>query len=134
MKATDLARAIATKAHDGQFRRDGVTPYITHPEAVASRLADDEAKAVAWLHDILEDTKLTAGDLAQIGFGGEIIKAVVALTKDGSTSYEAYLHGVRRNHLARRVKIADILHNISDQPSDRQIMKYAKALLFLVNK
>jgi len=47
-----LAEEVARTAHAGQFRRDGVRPYVVHPEAVASRVGDDpQAVAVAWLHD-----------------------------------------------------------------------------------
>lgn len=131
--SAELAKQIATRAHAGQFRRDGVTPYIVHPEAVAARVIGDTAKAVAWLHDVLEDTKLTVVDLEQAGFSREITKAVVALTKDDGTDYETYLQGFRRNNLARRVKIADILANLSDQPTETQIVKYVNALRFLIN-
>jgi hypothetical protein len=56
-----LAEQIARKAHVNQFRRDGVTPYITHPEAVVKKLGteSDDVLAVAWLHDVLEDTCVT---------------------------------------------------------------------------
>ncbi len=59
----DLAKEYATKLHEGQFRRDGTTPYITHPENVARLLkkfgADTKTQVTGWLHDIIEDTKGT---------------------------------------------------------------------------
>ena len=62
-----LAAQIATDAHRGQFRRDGVTPYISHPEAVAKRVeGDDLAEAIAWLHDVLEDTAIKVQDLVSL--------------------------------------------------------------------
>ena len=58
MNAVKKVEVIATKAHEGQYRRDGVTPYIEHPKAVAARVRGDEkAEMVAWLHDVIEDTK-----------------------------------------------------------------------------
>jgi (p)ppGpp synthase/HD superfamily hydrolase len=58
MNAVKKVEVIATKAHEGQYRRDGVTPYIEHPKAVAARVKGDEkAEMVAWLHDVIEDTK-----------------------------------------------------------------------------
>lgn len=43
-----LAKAIASDAHQGQFRRGGVVPYIEHPRAVAARVGDDlDAQVVA---------------------------------------------------------------------------------------
>lgn len=56
----ELAREIATESHVGQFRRDGVTPYIDHPAAVVTRVGSDlRMIAVVWLHDVLEDTSET---------------------------------------------------------------------------
>ena len=56
MKQAKIVLEIATSAHEGQTRRDGVTPYIEHPKAVARRVHTDDEKAVAFLHDIIEDT------------------------------------------------------------------------------
>ena len=52
------AHNIAKMAHFGQVDRAGVD-YIKHPEAVASFVKTDEEKAVAYLHDVIEDTPLT---------------------------------------------------------------------------
>lgn len=56
------AHNIAKMAHFGQVDRAGVD-YIKHPEAVASFVVTDEEKAVAYLHDVIEDTSLTLLDL-----------------------------------------------------------------------
>ena len=128
-----LARTIAQTAHHGQFRRDGATPYVRHPEAVAQRVAGDRlAEAVAWLHDVLEDTSTTEADLRTAGLPSEVVDAVCLLTKREPFDYEVYLLAVRENPLARKVKIADMLANLADHPTDRQIIKYAKGLLALV--
>lgn len=127
-----LAARIATEAHAGQVRRDGITPYVKHPESVAARVAGDpRAEAVAWLHDVLEDTSWTASDLRREGLPPEVVDAVVLLTKADGGDYGAYLHRVRANPLACRVKIADMLANLADRPTDRQIAKYAQGLLVL---
>lgn len=129
-----LAAKIATEAHRGQFRRDGVTPYIGHPAAVAARVSGDPvAESVAWLHDVLEDTATTPGDLLAAGVPAEVIQSVVALTKHGDLDYEEYLGVIKANPVAKRVKIADMLANLSDTPSERQIVKYAKGLLVLLS-
>jgi (p)ppGpp synthase/HD superfamily hydrolase len=127
-----VAARIATEAHAGQMRRDGVTPYVKHPESVAARVAGDfRAEAVAWLHDVLEDTTWTASDLQREGVPSDVVDAVVLLTKTEGGDYGAYLHRVRANPLACRVKIADMLANLADRPTDRQIAKYAQGLLLL---
>jgi (p)ppGpp synthase/HD superfamily hydrolase len=124
--------SIAAQAHWGQTRRDGVTPYINHPKAVAERVRGDiDAEMVAWLHDVLEDTDLTANDLLDKGVPFNVIEAVIWLTKTKGVSYETYLALIKKNPLARKVKIADMLANLSDAPSEKQIVKYAKGLLYL---
>lgn len=58
MNIVDKALEIATKYHKGQKDLAGID-YIEHPKKVASFLNSDEEKAVAYLHDVLEDTLLT---------------------------------------------------------------------------
>lgn len=129
-----LARQIATKAHEGQFRRCGVVPYIEHPQAVVSRVGDDhKAQAVAWLHDVVEDSHYTAESLLEAGIPADLVEAVVVLTKTPGLSYDTYLERVASSHLATKVKIADMLSNLADSPTDKQIRKYAKGLLRLTS-
>ncbi len=75
------AEQIARDAHSGQFRRDGVTPYIVHPESVASRVNTPEEKATAWLHDVLEDTSVSQQDLLNAGIPENVVTAVVTMKK-----------------------------------------------------
>ena len=127
------AAQIASDAHQGQFRRDGVTPYISHPKAVAKQVeGDDLAETIAWLHDVLEDTSITAQDLAAFGMPAEVVARVQLLTKSDAVEYEQYLKRIKSDPVAKRVKIADMLANLGDKPSERQIVKYAKGLLVLL--
>ena len=127
------AAELARRAHAGQFRRDGATPYIRHPESVASRVAGDPiAEAVAWLHDVLEDTTMTVETLRDHQMPAEVIAGVITLTKNGEIGYEEYLLRIKADPVARKVKVADMLANLSDHPTERQIVKYAKGLLVLV--
>lgn len=127
------AVAIATEAHAGQFRRDGKTPYIEHPAAVAARVKDEHTDAVvaAWLHDVLEDTHWTEGDLLLAGVRPRAVEAVVALTKVRGMSWNRYLFGIRINPVARVVKIADMEANLADDPTPEQVERYAAALEYL---
>lgn len=69
--------------HEGQFRRSG-EPYFTHPVAVAAILTeqklDDATLITALLHDTIEDTKSTYGEVAD-KFGDEIASLVDGVTK-----------------------------------------------------
>ncbi|HEX0888222.1 TPA: GTP pyrophosphokinase, partial [Streptococcus pneumoniae] len=104
------AHEVAKKAHFGQIDRAGID-YIKHPETVASFVATDEEKAVAYLHDVIEDTSLTLLDLKKEGFSKNIIEAVDILTKKKGQDYQSYLNLVKKNELARVVKLADLRHN-----------------------
>ncbi len=127
-----LAEKIATQAHDGQFRRDGLVPYIEHPRSVVERVPNDpDAQVVAWLHDVLEDTSVTAEELETQGIPKNLVDAVELITKRKGKPYEDYLEDIAASPLATKVKIADMLANLSDKPTDRQIRKYAKGLLRL---
>ena len=63
------AKYLAELFHEGQTRADKVTPYIEHPKLVAELVerfgGDDECIALAWLHDILEES----ADKVQAYFG-----------------------------------------------------------------
>ena len=130
---------IATRAHAGQVDKGG-NPYINHPLAVAKGVEGEKLKIVAILHDVLEDTDLTAEDLLTAGFEKELVDAVLVLThaRDGSVSYEDYICLVKTNPLARVVKIADIHHNLDlsriPHPTaydHERCAKYRRALAYL---
>ena len=132
-----IARRIATTAHEGQTDRAG-NPYITHPAFVAAHVDGDTTKAVAWLHDTIEDTDVTAGDLRAAGLPDEVIDAVLAMTHDEGAEYMEYVRRLSENPIARKVKLADLTHNMdvtrlpefteSDATHQR---RYAKAKAYL---
>ena len=59
-----LAREIAIEAHGSTINPKTGEVYINHPEHVAAQVKGDEAKAVAWLHDVVEDTDVTSSGRA----------------------------------------------------------------------
>lgn len=127
--------SIARHAHVGQKRRDGVTPYILHPLRVADILAaegeSNEVIAAGVLHDVLEDTRVTASDLRREGVPRVVIKTVETLTHQRGESYVEYIQRVSKSPMATAVKLADIRANMEDAPTDRQIVKYTNALEIL---
>ena len=143
MKQSDIAEAIARKAHAGQFRRDGVTPYITHPERVVATLQAnrpggltnnffDSMLATAWLHDVLEDCpEITTETLEADGVDGWVIDHVRGLSNSDGKNYEDYIRGVKCGTTRRMVKVADILDNLTDSPTPKQVAKYKRALMLL---
>lgn len=134
------AYALAKKAHLGQKDKGG-NDYIEHPKAVASMMDTDIEKAVAYLHDVVEDTKISFDDLKEYGFPNQIIEAVKALTKQKNESYDVYIDRVIKNLIAKKVKLADMKHN-SDitrikNPSQKdydRCQKYLDKIQYLINK
>jgi (p)ppGpp synthase/HD superfamily hydrolase len=131
------AEAIATAAHSGQFDKLG-NDYIDHPRRVAAQFdpaAQPEAVCVAWLHDVIEDTAVTADDLDGAGFSEAVISAILLLTRRDDVSDELYYARIRADPLARAVKLADINDNtaswrveqLDPDVRDRLAAKYAHA-------
>ena len=77
----DRAIVFAVKAHAGTERRGKGFPYIVHPmeamEIVATITPDQELLAAAALHDVVEDTDITADDIRR-AFGDRVANLVVA--------------------------------------------------------
>ena len=134
---SEKAYKIAKKAHLGQVDKAG-EDYIKHPEKVASFVKSDEEKAVAYLHDVIEDTELTLENLYEYDFSKEVIEAVDIITKKRGEDYQSYLNSVKKNKLARAVKLADLRHNsdltrltkVTEKDIERK-EKYQKAINFL---
>jgi GTP pyrophosphokinase len=115
----------ALRAHEGQFRRSG-EPYITHPVAVATIVAelglDEQTVAAALLHDAVEDTGLTLADIrAQFGDGvAGVVDGVTKLDRLQFDSKEAQQAATIRKMLVAMaddwrvllIKLADRLHNM----------------------
>lgn len=133
----NIALSIAKKAHAGQVDKAGID-YIQHPLYVASQVKTEQEKAVALLHDVLEDSDITAADLLAYALSNEVVTAVQTLTKKKGQRYQDYLEKVKSNDLARVVKLADLKHNsdlsrlksVSDTDRER-VKKYKNAIRYL---
>ncbi len=128
---------IAKRAHHGQYDKGGHL-YIRHPLQVALHVKGRDCRAVALLHDVLEDSVWTADDLLARGISPCVVEAVEVLTKREGEAYSDYLARVKRNPIARTVKLADLAHN-SDlrriphptQTDYARVQKYRAAMDFL---
>ena len=135
----DLAIAIANQAHAGQLDKAG-KPYILHPLTVMAQMDTLESKIVAVLHDAIEDSDLTIEGLVKQGFPEFITDAIAAITKLDGEQYEDYIIRVKSNAIARKVKIADVTHNLDmsriANPTAKdfqRLEKYKKVLQELTN-
>ncbi|WP_128254730.1 RelA/SpoT family protein [Falsirhodobacter deserti] len=140
---TDLiARAYdyGARMHDGQMRQSG-EPYFTHPVAVAAILTeqhlDDATIVTALLHDTIEDTKSTFGEIERL-FSTEIAELVDGVTKltnlELSSAQSKQADNFRKLFMAMSkdlrvilVKLADRLHNMRTIRSMRPEKQAQKA-------
>jgi (p)ppGpp synthase/HD superfamily hydrolase len=129
-----LAIAFAKKKHKGHFRRDGKTPYFKHLQVVAFLVDTDVEKAAAYCHDMLEDNKATYQEIAET-ISPVVASLVAKLTHNQSDDYFVYINKIvkHKNDSVKRIKIADIVSNLSDNPSFKQVVKYNEALRILAN-
>lgn len=126
------AEEVSRQAHSKQYRFDKKTPYIKHVEDVVKRVSSTDEKIVAWLHDVVEDTEITSDDLLNMGFDKSLIEAVVLLTKTEGYDYIEYMREIKRNPLAKAVKLADMRSNLADTPTKKQIERYTNGILYLL--
>ncbi|RFA09019.1 hypothetical protein B7R54_07125 [Subtercola boreus] len=135
------ARAIATIAHHDQVDKLGAA-YIEHPGRVAAQLSDPTEVAAAWLHDVIEDTEITAENLLAAGIPAAVVEAVVLLTRTDDVSPADYYAAIRRNPTALAVKLADINDNtapwrveqLDPETQSRLAAKYARARALLTDQ
>jgi hypothetical protein len=132
------ARELAVGAHADQRDRDG-TFHIGHVARVAEAVAADDAhQRVAWLHDVIEDSEVTAEDL-----GGQLaadeLDALCLLTHDEPEElYDDYVGRIigapgAAGDLARAIKQADMLDNLRRcaRDHDPAVALYGRALAAL---
>ena len=127
-----IAISLAFEYHNGQTRRGGA-PYVNHLMFVVDHLQteDDNHRAIAWLHDILEDTECTPSDLLNAGITPENVRDIETLTKDSREAYGIYIQSIPSR--LRDIKIVDMVSNLVDDPSPHQIEKYIRTLHYFAD-
>ena len=115
----------AKKAHEGQKRASG-EEYFTHPVAVAQILIDlgmdYHSVAASFLHDVIEDTPVSEGDIKE-EFGEEILELVVGVTKldkiefksqeeEQAENFKKIFVSMAKDIRVIIIKLADRLHNM----------------------
>lgn len=125
LELCEKAYDFAKKAHENQKRASG-EEYFIHPRTVAGILLDlglDSATvAAAFLHDVLEDTPVSEGDIKK-EFGEEVLALVQGVTKldriEFTSREEEQAENFRKLFVAMAkdirviiIKLADRLHNM----------------------
>jgi (p)ppGpp synthase/HD superfamily hydrolase len=104
-------------------------------DATAFKEPLDDLLQVAWLHDILEDTKMLKETLAVL-FNASVVAAVVAMTRIPGEDRIAYLDRCKANSIARIVKIHDSLCNLRASVmrfDQARIRKYTEQINYLAS-
>lgn len=107
----ETALAIALEAHRGVLDKSG-RPYILHPLYLMWQMDTEVEMVTAVLHDVVEDSAYTLDDLAAAGIPPRALAALALLTREPDDDYEAYVDAIAANPLARKVKLADLAHNM----------------------
>ena len=140
----DLSTAIniAQDAHKGQYRKYNQRDYYCeHPFKVMRLVRNSEPNSIAYemagvLHDVIEDSDYTIGDLRKEGIPEDVLAAVDLLTHREEDTYADYIIKLKPNEIARRVKIADMLNNMTDffiYNQEKKMQKYLKHIEYLIN-
>ena len=108
---TKKAMKLMYDRHKDQIDKSGM-PYVFHPMHVAEQMNDEYTTIVGLLHDIVEDTDVTLEDLDRMEFPIEIIEAIKLMTHKEGVPYFDYVKAIGDNDIARKVKIADLEHNM----------------------
>lgn len=140
----------ARMAHVGQTRRDG-SEYFSHPSEVRNIARkfypkDNVVQMAALLHDSLEDApgstvssveemeEFIKGSIQDPAAADEVVRVVRALTHEKGGDYQAYVIDLMGDVPTLRVKLADMVHNLTDNPSPKQKAKYKSALDAIAQK
>lgn len=133
-----MAKQLARDVHKGQWRKKSPLPFIVHPLRVYHRIKkmgfSKVHQLVAILHDTVEDSPnppLTIKKIKEL-FGSKVVKLILYLSHDKNVNYNVYLLNLAKmSSVALDVKMLDMLDNLIDSPSKKQLLKYAKALYYL---
>jgi len=137
MNLIETSLHIALRAYAGKTDKAG-REYILHPLRVMAKMKTELEMSAALLHDVIEDSEITADHLLAEGIPAEVVEAVQYLSRNENEEYPEFVARTKKNTLAAKVKIADIEDNIDvlrltslDEYDIARITKYHSAWRFL---
>ena len=128
VKKVERAYRFAEQSHSGQMRQSG-DPYITHPLAVANILADmrldHESLMAALLHDVIEDTGVSKGQISR-RFGRIVADLVDGVSKLSGIEFETkaqlQAESFQKMTLAMSKDIRVVLVKLADRPHNMRTL------------
>jgi len=159
----ERARLLAMFIHLGEKRRNG-EDYLVHPERMVSKMQDTYSEdrkrrsatdpnwratrewisnngdltCATWLHDVLENCKpeqrAAVFSTIQSFFPLKVEGLVFCLTHDNSQTYNEYIDSVSQYPDAFKIKCVDMFDNLTDNPTEKQTLKYRNACIYLITK
>ena len=113
------ACSILFQAHRDDLDKGGY-PYVFHPFYLATQMDDEASTCVALLHDVIEDhgDMYSFADLERAGFPASVLDALRLLTHAEGVPYMDYVQALAKNPIARKVKCADLRHNLDTRRID----------------
>ena len=134
------AEEFAVERHKGQ--KYGDNEYVYHLRQVVENVKKrnqfhpllSTLIAIAWLHDVLEDTDTEYSELVS-EFGTCVAFCVSQLSKSPEVSYKEYMERIVFTALAREVKICDTCENMVESIKSgnaKGLAKYPRQLTILV--
>lgn len=111
---TEAVQNLAREAHLGQVDKLGRDYFTAHvlPIAAGASLFGEQAEQAALLHDVLEDTPVTAADLIARGVDPAVVSAVESVSRGHGETYEEFIGRAMVHPIGRVVKLVDNAWNI----------------------
>lgn len=134
------ALRLAAVQHNGQYRKDGITPFIIHPIEVAiiisEYIEDEDIICSALLHDVLEDTQGCSYEKLAEDFGDKVASIVQSLTDkplpdlSWNEKHQKYLEDLKNSRdEAVLICLADKFANVSTGPMNQDRIWYYQGMI-----
>ena len=110
---------IMYKSHKDDLDKGGY-PYVFHPFFLAAQMDDEDSICVSLLHDVIEDHSdiYSFDNLKEEGFNENVMDALKLLTHNKKITYMDYIKAISNNPISKKVKIADLKHNLDTSRND----------------
>lgn len=123
----EKAIVIASKAFEGRRDVDG-TPTVNHSLKVGLAGRNERQMVLGYLHDVMEDTAITASYLEEVLIPQDIIDDLEILTHRYGSTYQGYIDNIelKGSQDVLAVKLNDLVDNIRRDDPEKSPKRFAK--------